>query len=163
MYEYIHSTNLWKNSIRWTCILLSLSEKLVTMTSDVVWRNYLWWPRSVIFLSQHKHAKSPPSQSLPVPSHTPAHPPNTKQYWYETNNLSHKHRIPFQSPCWCPRGTLIFFFIRRLWSSIYRSLQKYQVFQAPPKNTWTFTNPKWYAPFCTLTFWKHPKMHKMPR
>ena len=31
-------------------------------------------------------------------------------------------------------GTLIFFFIRRLAPSIYRSPQKYQEFQAPPKN-----------------------------
>ena len=36
--------------------------------------------------------------------------------------------------------------------------QKYQEFQAPPKN---FTNHKKYPPFCTLTLRKDPKMHRM--
>ena len=37
---------------------------------------------------------------------------------------------------------------------------KYQEFQAPPKNTWNFSNPKKYPPFCTLILRKYPKMNR---
>ena len=62
------------------------------------------------------------------------------------------------SRCGPQGGTLIFFLISRLGSSLYRSPQKYQEFRAPPKTfeilaTQNNISP---PPFCTLTLRKDP-------
>ena len=38
--------------------------------------------------------------------------------------------------------------------------KKYQEFQAPQKNIWNFSKPPENLPFCTLTLWKDPEMHR---
>ena len=52
------------------------------------------------------------------------------------------------------RSTLIFFFIRRLGPSIYRSSPKKSGISNTPKNIWNFRTPQKYPPFCTLTLRK---------
>ena len=73
-------------------------------------------------------------------------------------------------------GYSIFFCIRRLGPSIYRSPPKYQEFQAPQKNIWNFSNPKKYpnsvpwplkntlkpAQFCDDPQ-KYPQNHHTPK
>ena len=54
-----------------------------------------------------------------------------------------------------------FFFICRLWPSIYCSPNKnIRNFKDPKNDIWNFTNPKKYLPFFILTLRKDPKMHR---